>query len=120
MPVVMIVDDHGVTQRVLAHILQRGGYDIAFAASGLEALHVLETTNVDLILLDIDMPDMDGMTLLKHLRGQSQYVTLPIVMLTASGQDDDRQVAEAYGANGFLTKPASSTELLEMIERFIS
>jgi two-component system chemotaxis response regulator CheY len=116
----MIVDDHGVTQRVLAHILQRGGYDIAFAANGLEALHVLETTSVDLILLDIDMPDMDGMTLLKHLRGQSQYVTLPIVMLTASGQDDDRHVAEAYGANGFLTKPASSTELLEMIERFIS
>ena len=115
MATILVTDDYNVTQRVMGHILRRYGYDVLVAAHGLDALECLEQHTIDLLLLDISMPEMDGLTLLKHLRASPQYVNLPVVMLTASGQDTDRRNAEELGANGFLSKPIGSAELLDMV-----
>jgi CheY-like chemotaxis protein len=117
---VLIVDDYAVTQRVLGHILQRYGYITYTAINGVEALEVLQEIEVDLLILDIAMPEMDGLTLLKTLRTDSHYDDLPIIMLTASGQDEDRVTAEEIGANAFLTKPAGSAELMDVVERVLN
>lgn len=117
---ILIVDDYLVSHRVLGHILRHGGYAVVTAENGAEALDVLAQEAIDLILLDIAMPVMDGLTLLRHLRADARYATLPVIMLTASGQEADRRAAEAIGANGFLTKPASSGELLDTVQRVLS
>lgn len=120
MPSILTVDDYSVTQRVLGHILQHGGHTTYAAENGLEALDVLEKTEIDLIVLDIAMPGMDGITLLRQLRGDERYAHIPIIMLTASGQDEDRMDAEAAGADEFLTKPIGSTDLLNAVERLLA
>ncbi len=120
MHTILVVDDYAVTQRVLSHILRQGGFESLAALNGREALQILNARAIDLILCDIAMPEMDGLELLVHLRGDDRFDDLPIIMLTASGQDDDRMMAERAGADGFLTKPASSGELLEMIHKFLN
>ena len=116
---ILIVEDYPVTQRVLSLTLKNSGHDVQIANHGVEALQQLDIAPVDLALVDIAMPEMDGLELLRHLRSDKRYNALPVIMLTASGQDEDRQTALNIGADGFLTKPTSSRELLETIQRFI-
>lgn len=116
---ILIVEDYAVTQRVLSLTLRNGGHDVVVAADGVAALKELKQNPVDLALVDIAMPEMDGLTLLRHLREDQQFRELPVIMLTASGQDEDRAVALSMGADGFLTKPTSSRDLIEAVSRFI-
>ena len=116
---ILIVEDYPVTQRVLSLTLKNSGHEVQIANHGLEALEQLDLAPVDLALVDIAMPEMDGLELLRHLRNDKRYNALPVIMLTASGQDEDRQTALNIGADGFLTKPTSSRELLETIHRFV-
>jgi CheY-like chemotaxis protein len=117
---ILIVEDYPVTQRVLSLTLRNNGYQAVIAGNGLEALDRLAETPIDLVLADIAMPEMDGLTLLRHLRSDKRYEGLPVIMLTASGQDEDRALAMSIGANGFLYKPASSHELLDTVSEFVS
>ncbi len=119
MATILVVEDYSVTQRVLSLTLRNNGYAVVVAEHGLAALERLEEQPVDLALVDIAMPEMDGLTLLKHLREDPRYQSLPIIMLSASGQDEDRVVASELGANGFLSKPASTRELIETVSRFV-
>lgn len=116
---ILIVEDYPVTQRVLSLTLKNSGHDVHIANHGVEALAQLNREPVDLALVDIAMPEMDGLELLRQLRNDERYNALPVIMLTASGQDEDRATAINIGADGFLTKPTSSRELLETIQRFI-
>ena len=116
---ILIVEDYPVTQRVLSLTLQNSGHDVTVANHGGEALVALDHTSIDLALVDIAMPEMDGLELLRNLRQDERYHTMPVIMLTASGQDEDRVMALAMGADGFLTKPTSSRELIETIARFV-
>lgn len=116
MPTILVTDDYNVTRRVMGHILQHYGYNVLVAEDGLHALDMLEQHHVDLMLLDINMPQLNGLALLKILRESEQYATLPVVMLTASGDGDDRQDAERLGANGFLNKPTGSSELVQVVQ----
>ena len=115
---ILVVDDNPVIQLMLSLMLKRNDQTVFTAASGQEAIELLERTGVDLVILDVNMPDMDGLTLLKQLRDDERYQNLPIIMLTASGREQVRLVATQKGANGFLTKPTSSRELLDMVARF--
>ena len=115
---ILVVDDNPVIQLMLSLMLKRNDQTVFTAASGHEAIELLERAAVDLVILDVNMPDMDGLTLLKQLRDDARYQSLPIIMLTASGREQVRLVATQKGANGFLTKPTSSRELLDMVARF--
>jgi two-component system phosphate regulon response regulator PhoB len=116
---ILIVEDYPVTQRVLSLTLRNSGHDVAVAGDGVAALQQLKQTPIDLALVDIAMPEMDGLTLLRHLREDEQLHDLPVIMLTASGQDEDRATALSLGADGFLTKPTGSRELIETVSRFV-
>ena len=122
MGTILIVDDYPVNQRLLYHRLRGNGHDVLIASNGVEALELLNrpaTPAIQLAIVDIAMPEMDGLTLLHHLRLDPRFKLLPVIMLTASGQDGDRETAEAEGANAFLTKPVSSWELAETVNRFL-
>lgn len=119
MPTVLVVDDSPVSQRLLGYTLQRQGYTIIAAGDGLEALEMLQKNQVDLVISDLAMPEMDGLSLLRHIRADQRYRDLRLIMLTASGQDQDREAAQAAGANDFLTKPASSRDLIATVSRLL-
>ena len=114
---ILIVDDYVVTLRILSTQLRKGGYEVVTAGNGKEAISRIGERNFDLAIIDIAMPDMDGITLLQKLRTEYGQSTLPIIMLTASALDEDRILAQKAGATDFLTKPISSWELLEVVHR---
>jgi DNA-binding response OmpR family regulator len=119
MSTILIVDDSPVIQRLLSLTLQRAGYHMLAVSNGYEALELLSATPIDLAIVDLAMPEMDGLTLLQAIRAGAQHSYLPVIMLTASGQDQDRLTAREAGADDFLTKPASSRVLIETVNRLI-
>ncbi len=118
MATILIVDDSPTVRRVLGFTLRQNGHTVLSATNGQEALDLLLGTAVDLVIADVSMPEMDGIALLRRLRTDERTRDLPVVMLTASGQSHDRILAEEAGANGFLTKPASSLELRTTVNQF--
>lgn len=120
MATILVVDDYPVIQRILSLTLQINNHDVLTAGNGLEALDILSHSHVDLIITDVSMPEMDGLALLSHLRSTEPYQQLPVIVLTAIGQDEVREVAAQKGASGFLTKPTSSQELIEIVRNYLN
>lgn len=119
MATILTVDDDPVTRRVLGAQLRKAGHTGVTAGSGKEALKQLIEVRCDLAILDIGLPDMDGLALLRILRADAAHRTMPVIMLTASGQEADCAKAEAEGANAFLLKPTSSNELIQTVSRVL-
>jgi chemotaxis family two-component system sensor histidine kinase/response regulator PixL len=117
---ILVAEDNLVMQKLLSKRLRDAGHHIQLAENGIEALALLERVPVDLILCDIAMPQMDGLTLLRRVRRNEQFHHVPIVMLTTSVLDQHRQEAQQAGANGFLLKPVSSWELETMINSLLT
>ena len=111
---VLVVDDQPQNIRLLDAVLTPRGYDVRTAASGEEALGALDGADIDLVLLDIVMPGMDGYEVCRRIRGQSETAYLPVVMVTASGDEQKVKALEA-GADDFLTKPIDQSELLARV-----
>ena len=111
---VLVVDDQPANIRLLEAILAPRGYDVLTATGGEAALDVISRTPVDLVLLDIVMPDLDGYEVCRRIRGQVDTAYLPVVMVTASGEEEKIMALEA-GADDFLTKPINQSELLARV-----
>ncbi|MBN2002358.1 MAG: response regulator [Anaerolineae bacterium] len=116
---VLIVDDEFSIQRMLSYILQREGHMPLTASNAGEALAQLKKKPVDLILLDIAMPDIDGIAFLSQLRAMPEYEQLPIVMLTANTNMQIRKAAEEAGATAFMNKLANPDELLSVLSELL-
>jgi two-component system, chemotaxis family, chemotaxis protein CheY len=112
MTTILIVDDSPTIRRMVRISLE-GLPGLAFreARSGLEAVESLVVSAADLLVLDLNMPDMHGLDVLKFVRSHSSFATLPVVVLTTRGDESSRQAALAAGATLFLTKPFSPTGL---------
>ena len=111
---VLVVDDQPPNLRLLEAILGPRGYDVRTAESGKDALAAIAEGGIDLVLLDIVMPEMDGYEVCRRIRGHADTAYLPVVMLTASGDEQKIKALEA-GADDFLTKPIDQSELLARV-----
>jgi two-component system chemotaxis response regulator CheY len=101
--------------------LRKSGHDVVTAADAFEGQDQLTTPpGIDLMILDVAMPKLDGLTFLRQVRADGRFKQLPIIMLTASCDDQDHLTARAEGADEFLTKPASSHLLIETVDRLLS
>jgi CheY-like chemotaxis protein len=118
-PKILVVDDEPVICMLLDTILRRSKFNVATAANGQEALERLNTEPFDLMILDLLMPDMDGLTLLEILRADPQFETLPVIIFTAVSHTRARHEAFAKGATTFLTKPVSSNELTRVVNKYL-
>jgi adenylate cyclase len=111
---VLVVDDQPPNVRLLEAILEPRGYDVLTASAGEQALELIAAEDVDLVLLDILMPGIDGYEVCRRIRDQVDTAYLPVVMITASGEEQKVKALEA-GADDFLTKPINQSELLARV-----
>jgi len=112
---ILLVEDNNVAQRVVTHILSRRGYAVGCASSGFEAVELAGKHSYDLILMDLQMPGMDGFETSARIRQLPGYGSVPIVALTANASDDYRQRCLREGMQGFVPKPVEAEELLSAI-----
>jgi two-component system chemotaxis response regulator CheY len=102
---ILAVDDSGSLRQMVAFSLKAAGYQVIEAVDGQDGLEKARNQVVDLVLTDQNMPRMDGLTLIKSLRGLATYQRVPILMLTTESSDDMKSKGRAAGANGWLVKP---------------
>ncbi len=114
---VLIVDDHDPSRLVLQRLLQRLGLDVTVAASGREALKLLQPSQPDLVLLDLMMPDLSGLDVLRIIRQRPELDELPVVILTGDVTDQSESQLAAAGASGFLSKPLDLPKLTALLDR---
>jgi CheY-like chemotaxis protein len=114
---VLVVDDEIHMRRLAARILELAGYIVLEAASGNEALNIVKATPPDVITCDISMPGMSGFEFLAAIKALPSAAKIPVIMLTALGQNKDISRATALGAAAYISKPFSSAKLIETIQR---
>ena len=115
MSVVLVVDDNEDNLRVTEEILKTRGYTVHIATDGAQALRSIEQNRPDVVLLDIMLPDMDGMEVLDRLRSNPEHVRLPVILVTAKSQDEDVLAGYKIGADYYITKPFTARQLLHGI-----
>jgi chemosensory pili system protein ChpA (sensor histidine kinase/response regulator) len=116
-PLIMVVDDSLTVRKITTRFLQREGYRVTTARDGVEALELLEEEMPSLMLLDIEMPRMDGFEVVRNIRSNAATRDLPIIMITSRTADKHRGHALEAGVNGYMGKPYQETELLAEIQR---
>lgn len=116
---VLIVEDEFFLAETIRARLEFLGYDVAYAENGEEALKLLRETRVDLVIMDVMMPVMDGYTATEKIKDDEKLKKIPVVFLTARAREEDRERAMASGADDYLAKPFRSEELMSMVEKWI-
>ncbi|OPY01936.1 MAG: hypothetical protein A4E60_01387 [Syntrophorhabdus sp. PtaB.Bin047] len=119
MKTILIVDDSATIRKLLAYILKRKNYVIAEAEDGIDAMEKLSHVQVDLVIVDLNMPNMDGIEFVKNLRDNYYYMDTPVIMLTTTKDDKLKKDAFDAGVNMFLNKPVQPNFLLYKVESLL-
>ncbi len=114
---ILTVDDSKTMRDMVSFTLKSAGFDVVEAEDGAKALDLLSGTSVDAIITDINMPNMDGVTLVKHLRAQPKFKSTPILILTTEGGDDKKAQGRSAGATGWIVKPFAPEKLLQVLNK---
>jgi CheY-like chemotaxis protein len=113
---ILIVDDNLDSIAIMRSILENRGYQVYVAVSGTEALQVVSKEALDLVLLDVMMPEMSGIEVLQQIKDNSQTGRLAVILVTAKTHDEDVMVGYQYGADYYITKPFTAKQLLYGID----
>jgi chemosensory pili system protein ChpA (sensor histidine kinase/response regulator) len=118
-PRVMVVDDSLTVRKITSRLLVRENYEVLTAKDGVDALQQLQETIPDVMLLDIEMPRMDGFELARNIRADKKLAGIPIIMITSRTAEKHRNFALELGVNEYLGKPYQEDELLRLIARYV-
>ena len=116
---ILLVEDDFINMRLAQHILEREGYSVLKAATAQEALEQIETTLPDLILMDVQLPDMDGMTIVRMLRDNARTRDTAILALTACAMKGDRERILQMGCDGYISKPIDVKDFVKTVKKFL-
>ena len=116
---ILAVDDSASMRQMVSFTLKSAGYNVVEAVDGQDAWEKAGSRDFDLVLTDQNMPRMDGLTLIKSLRGMTQYKSVPILMLTTESSDAMKAQGRAAGATGWLVKPFDPQKLVEVVKKVI-
>jgi two-component system chemotaxis response regulator CheY len=116
---IMTVDDSTSVRQMVSFTLKEAGYDVIEACDGKDALSKISNASLNLVVTDLNMPNMDGIELIKNLRTNSKYKFIPIIMLTTESQDSKKMEGKAAGATGWIVKPFKPDQLLAVIKKVI-
>jgi len=114
---VMTVDDSRTMREMVAFTLKGAGYSVVEAADGQQALNAMTGKKVDLVIADLNMPVMDGLSLIRKLRANPAYRTLPILMLTTESDERKKAEGRAAGATGWIVKPFNPEKLISVVRK---
>ena len=106
-------------RQLVSFSLQDAGYDVIAAVDGKDALTKINGSKVDMVVTDLNMPNVDGIELIKQLRDNPSFKFTPIVMLTTESQESKKQEGKSVGASGWIVKPFQPEKLLEVIRKFV-
>ncbi len=115
---ILYVEDNPDNRNLIRRVLEAEGYSVIDAINANQAIDNLEKNSVDLILMDINMPDMDGYTLTTKIKGIQRFSTIPIIAVTANVMRGDREKSLEAGCDGYIQKPIDIDTLAQQIERF--
>jgi len=118
-PTIMVVDDSLTVRKVTGRLLERQGYLVVTARDGVEAMEKLQGLVPDVMLVDIEMPRMDGFDLTRNVRADARLARVPIIMITSRTADKHQNYAKEIGVSHFLGKPYQEDDLLEKISGFL-
>jgi two-component system chemotaxis response regulator CheY len=116
---ILTVDDSPSVRKMVEFSLKSKGYTMGAAGDGLEALELLNQEPYDAIILDVNMPKMNGLEFLEKRLEVDKIADIPVIMLTTEGQDEDRDKAISLGATAYIIKPFKPSQLLELLEEFL-
>ena len=117
---VMVVDDSASLRQVVSIALKGAGYDVVEASDGKDALGKLKGTKINLVISDVNMPNMDGITFVKELKKLAEYKFTPVIMLTTESQESKKQEGQAAGAKAWVVKPFTPTQMLAAVSKLIA
>jgi len=113
---ILVIDDDNVIRLLVQRILERMGYAVFIAANGNEGLKIANSLSPDLVLLDVNLPDLDGYAVCAIIRSEETTRKIPVILMSASDDPEDRAHGFAKGADDFITKPFGEDELIARIE----
>jgi two-component system chemotaxis response regulator CheY len=116
---IMTADDSASVRQMVVFTLKQNGYDVVEAVDGRDALNKLNAQKVDMLLTDLNMPNMDGIGLIKGVRAGSLNKFIPIVMLTTESNDTKKGEGKAAGATGWIVKPFKPEQLIAVIKKVL-
>jgi len=119
-PNVLVVDDSLSVRKSMSLLLEEQGFEVLLAKDGLEAIEVLNQTKPDIMLVDMEMPRMNGLEFTAHARANAVTSRTPIFMITSRTTEKHREQAKAAGVSHYLTKPYQDTELLSLIDKALA
>jgi chemosensory pili system protein ChpA (sensor histidine kinase/response regulator) len=119
-PLVMIVDDSLTVRKITSRTLTREGFDVITAKDGVDALQLLADQTPDVILLDIEMPRMDGFEFTKTIKGDPKHAHIPIIMITSRTAEKHRNRAKELGVDLYLGKPYQEEELIRNLREMLT
>jgi two-component system chemotaxis response regulator CheY len=116
---ILTVDDAATMRKMVSFTLKSADYEVLEAGDGCEALKVLSTHSVDLVITDLNMPNMDGLELTRQLRALPAFARTPIILLTTESDPAKKAIGRAAGATGWIVKPFSQEQLLAIVAKVL-
>jgi len=116
---ILTVDDAATMRKMIAFTLKSAGHEILEAGDGAEALALLKTRPADLVITDVNMPNMDGITLTRELRALPAFKSIPIILLTTESAPEKKAAGKAAGATGWIVKPFQQEQLLAVVAKVL-
>ncbi len=117
---ILTVDDAATMRKMIAFTLKGAGHDVLEAGDGQEALAILKTRSADLVITDVNMPNMDGITLTRELRALPAFKATPIILLTTESAPEKKAAGKAAGATGWIVKPFQQDQLLAVVGKVLA
>ena len=117
--VIMTVDDSRSVRQMVSFTLQQAGYEVLEAEDGSDALRKLNGGKVNMVITDLNMPNMNGIELTRALRADANHKFVPIVLLTTESQEEKKQQGKAAGATGWIVKPFKPEQLLAVVKKVL-
>jgi two-component system, chemotaxis family, chemotaxis protein CheY len=116
---VLVVDDSTSMRQMVSFTMKEAGFDVIEGSNGQEAISRVQGKSVNLVITDLNMPVMDGMTLIRQLRAKPEFKFTPILMLTTESQQEKKLEGKAAGATGWIVKPFNPGQLLQVVTKVV-
>ncbi|MFC1967499.1 response regulator transcription factor [Chloroflexota bacterium] len=117
---ILVVEDDPSSLRLTTYVLESNGYEVLSAMNGLEGLKKAQNENPDLVILDVMLPGIDGFEICNHLRADPKTASISIIMLSAKARGADKETGLKMGANDYITKPISPSDILKRVEGLLA